>query len=108
VIGLVHVVAAVAAAVLVRGAVRGSTLAAAGGTTDAGGVDERRPPPVDGAVLDPSSIHKAVDWALAHETNPKNLESFAGALIAWGGDPDAAHALLLKSVQLADPHAGVL
>lgn len=74
----------------------GATPPGAPGTTGAGGAPSL------------SDVREAVHWALAHETRPKNLEAFARALVEWGGDPNAANALLLRAVQIADPHAGKL
>jgi hypothetical protein len=59
-------------------------------------------------TVTPEQAHQAAMVAVAHEKDPKSLEDFARALIDWGEDPDAAHALLLRAVQLSDPHAGAV
>lgn len=94
---------------VMAGAAVGGALAV-GAAPAAAGTTGTLPPGTTGAGGAPSlsDVREAVHWALAHETRPKNLEAFARALVEWGGDPNAANALLLRAVQIADPHAGKL
>lgn len=85
------------------GASEGAAATPAGSPLPAAGVPAAGVP---AAGVTDEQARQAAMWAIAHETNPKNLEAFARALIELGQDPDAAHALLLKAVQLSDPSAG--
>jgi hypothetical protein len=55
-----------------------------------------------------ADVGAAVTWALAHETNPRNLEAFASALLDANEDLEGANALLVRAVRLSNRSAGAL